>query len=77
MIAGTTPRRGFLLGCFFKVSSPAVECFINSKIHYKTVHIPNQVRIIVDLVIICTRFEETGNELPYYERGSGKEQVYK
>ena len=33
--------------------------------------------IIVDPVIICTRFEETGNELPYYERVSGKEQVYK
>ena len=26
MIAETTPRRGFLIGCFFKVPSPAVEC---------------------------------------------------
>ena len=28
------PRRGFLLGCFFKVSSPVVACFINAEVHY-------------------------------------------
>ena len=30
----------------------------------------------MDPVIIYTCFEETGNELPYYERCSGKEEVY-
>ncbi|MDE0019593.1 MAG: hypothetical protein OXU51_25660 [Candidatus Poribacteria bacterium] len=36
-----------------------------------------RIAFIVEPVIICTRFEETGNELPYYKRCFGKEQVYK
>ena len=34
-----------------------------------------ETSFIVDPVIIYIRFEETGNELPYYERCSGKEEV--